>query len=502
MKLSNKSYIELEKHFGRLLALREAAGLLHWDASTMMPAGISSSNARSEQISAIATVCHDIISDNKISDLLDEAENLSNLTNWQTSNLREMRHIWIHETAVTKDLVEALSKASMSCETQWRISKVDSDYITLKPYLEEVLKLVKYSACAKSEALNCTPYEALMDQYTPGLREATINPLFKDFQSFLPNFLGAVLEKQASEPRVNKLEGPFPINQQRKLGHSFMKMLGFDFKEGRLDVSLHPFSGGTPDDLRITTRYDLKDFTSSLMGVLHETGHALYEKNLPKDWRRQPVGLARGMDIHESQSLLIEMQACRSKEFLSYAVPLMKRAFNFDGPEWDIANIYRLYTKVQPSLIRVDADEVTYPAHVILRYNIEKSLISEEITLDDLPGMWDENMKNMLGIVPTNHKVGCLQDIHWFDGAWGYFPSYTLGAMNAAQLFDSAIRENTTILPSIGNGNFTPLYDWLIENIHSQGSLYETPELVKQATGQPLNAEIFKQHLKSRYLNG
>ena len=501
MKSSNKSYIELEKHFGRLLALREAAGLLHWDASTMMPQGINSSNARSEQISAIATICHEIINDNKISDLLDEAENLPTLTNWQTSNLREMRHMWIHETAVTKDLVEALTKTSMSCEAQWRISKGESDYTTIKPYLKEVLKLVKYSASKKSEVLNCTPYEALMDQYTPGLRETTINPLFKDFENFLPDFLRAVLEKQASEPQVDKPTGPFPIHQQKELGHSFMKMLGFDFREGRLDVSSHPFSGGTPDDLRITTRYDLNDFTSSLMGVLHETGHALYEKNLPKDWRRQPVGLARGMDVHESQSLLIEMQACRSREFLSFAVPLMKRAFNLNGPEWNTENIYRLYTKVQPSLIRVDADEVTYSAHVILRYNIERSLILEKITLDDLPGMWNENMKKMLGIIPTNHELGCLQDIHWFDGAWGYFPSYTLGAMNAAQLFNSAVREKTNILPSIKCGNFGPLYDWLIENIHGLGSLYETPELLERATGQPLNAEIFKQHLISRYLN-
>ncbi|MFL2782602.1 MAG: carboxypeptidase M32 [Rhodospirillales bacterium] len=501
MKPSSESYIELEKHFSRLLALREAAGLLHWDASTMMPKGINSSNARSEQISAIATICHEIINDNKVSDLLDEAEDSSNLTIWQTSNLREMRHIWTHETAIPKDLIEALTKASMNCETQWRISKVDSDYKSIKPYLNEVLKLVKHSALAKSEVLNCTPYEALMDQHTPGLRETTINPLFKDFEDFLPNFLKAVLEKQASEPQVDKPKGPFPIKQQKELGHSFMKMLGFDFTEGRLDVSLHPFSGGTPDDLRITTRYDLNDFTSSLMGVLHETGHALYEKNLPKDWRRQPVGLARGMDIHESQSLLIEMQACRSREFLSYAVPLMKRAFNFNGPEWNTENIYRLYTKVQPSLIRVDADEVTYPAHVILRYNIEKSLISDKITLNDLPEMWNENMKKMLGITPTNHELGCLQDIHWFDGAWGYFPSYTLGAMNAAQLFNSAVRENTSILPSIKRGDFGPLYDWLIENIHGLGSLYETPELLERATGQPLNAEIFKQHLISRYLN-
>ena len=237
------------------------------------------------------------------------------------------------------------------------------------------------------------------------------------------------------------------------------------------------------------------------MGILHETGHALYEKNLPKKWRLQPVGEARGMDIHESQSLLIEMQACRSKEFLSYAIPLMKKSFKKEGPEWEIDNLYQIYTTVKPGLIRVDADEVTYPAHIILRYNIEHALITDRITLNDLPNAWNDGIFNLLGLQPSNHENGCMQDIHWFDGAWGYFPSYSLGAMAAAQFFNSAIQSDSNILPAISQGNFCPLYAWLTENIYKFGSLYETPKLIEHATGKQLDPSIFKQHLTRRYLS-
>jgi carboxypeptidase Taq len=495
------SYQKLEKRFGRLLALREASGVLHWDASTMMPEGGISAEARSEQLAALGTICHEILDNSETSDLLNEAEGLNELDAWQAANLREMRHMWVHATAVTADLVEALSKASMKCETKWRSARTSSDYDGIKPLLAEVLNLVKESAAAKSDALDCAPYDALMDEYTPGLRQAIVDPIFSDIEAFLPDFLTAVLAKQAARTAPLLPKGPFPEAQQRALGEGLMAKLGFDFSQGRLDISLHPFSGGTPDDLRITTRYDEDDFTSGLMGILHETGHALYEKNLPKEWRRQPVGEARGMDVHESQSLLIEMQACRSKEFLTYAAPLMKQAFRRDGPEWEVDNLYQIYTTVEPGLIRVDADEVTYPAHVILRYNIERALINEEMTLDDLPDAWNDSMARLLGLTPPDHASGCMQDIHWFDGAWGYFPSYSLGAMTAAQFFDAALQAEPNILPAISKGDFAPLYRWLNVNIHALGSLYETPELIERATGKPLDAGIFKRHLESRYLS-
>ena len=499
--VSISAYKQLEKCFGQLQALREASGVLHWDAATMMPKSSASAAARGEQIAALDELCHNILNSNRTSDLLDDAENQNNLNNWQTANLREMRHLWTHSSAVSSNLVAALSKASTKCEVKWRSARTESDYEGIKPFLSEVLKLIKESAIAKSEVLDCSPYEALMDKYTPGLRQTTINPIFSDLEEFLPDFLNAVLEKQALVELPRSPRGPFPLSQQRSIGHSLMEILGFNFNQGRLDVSLHPFSGGTPDDLRITTRYNENDFMTGLMGILHETGHALYEKNLPKEWRRQPVGEARGMDIHESQSLLIEMQACRSKEFLSYAIPLIKKTFNKEGPEWEVNNFYEIFTAVKPGTIRVDADEVTYPAHIILRYNIERALIEDKMTLNDLPNAWNDGMAKLLGLRPLNHEDGCMQDIHWFDGAWGYFPSYSLGAMAAAQFFESAVKSNSNILPAISHGNFEPLYIWLIENIYKFGSLYETPELIKRATGKQLDPTIFKRHLTRRYLS-
>jgi len=236
------------------------------------------------------------------------------------------------------------------------------------------------------------------------------------------------------------------------------------------------------------------------MGVLHETGHGLYEAGLPRDWRRQPVGHARGMALHESQSLLMEMQACRSDAFIAFAAPRMRAAFGKDGPAWTVDNIHRLYTRVAPGFIRVDADEVTYPLHIMLRYRLERALLAGDLPLADLPGAWNEGMRELLGIVPPDDAVGCLQDIHWPDGGWGYFPTYTLGALAAAQLFAAARRAHPGLLESIGKGDFAPLLAWLRANVHGKGSLASTDQILTEATGAALGTAAFKQHLESRYL--
>ncbi len=236
------------------------------------------------------------------------------------------------------------------------------------------------------------------------------------------------------------------------------------------------------------------------MGVLHETGHALYERGLPDRWRRQPVGEALGMSIHESQSLLVEMQVCRSRAFIEWATPLMRDAFCGTGPAWEAENLYQLHTQVKPDFIRVDADEVTYPAHVILRYRLEKSLLEGHMQLDDLPAAWNESMQALLGITPPSDREGCLQDLHWYDGAWGYFPTYTLGAMTAAQLFAAAQEQDPAIRPAIARGDFGPLMAWLGANVHGQARLMHAPELLTRVTGRPLDPDVFKAHLRRRYL--
>jgi carboxypeptidase Taq len=236
------------------------------------------------------------------------------------------------------------------------------------------------------------------------------------------------------------------------------------------------------------------------MGVLHETGHALYERGLPVDWRGQPVGAPRGMSVHESQSLLVEMQVCRSRAFLEFAAPILRDYFGGAGPSWEPENLYRLNTRVDRTFIRVDADEVTYPAHVILRYRLERALVEGSLALADLPGAWDDGMRELLGVVPPDHRLGCLQDVHWYDGAWGYFPTYTLGAMTSAQLFAAARRANPGLEAGIARGEFAPLFGWLRENVHAKGSFLSTSELIAAATGAPLDVNVFLGHLRGRYL--
>lgn len=493
------SYAALEARFARLGALGEAAGVLHWDMAVNMPPG--GADARAEQLATLKIVCHELLAADDMEDLLAGAAEEVAGDPWRAANVREMQRAWVHAAAVDAGLVEARSRAEAACEMAWRRARAEDDFAAVRPHLEKVLGLVRRAGEAKAEALGCSVYEALMDAYEPDAKVARIDGLLDDLASFLPDFLNRVLDRQASLPEPLPLDGPFPIEAQRALGLDLMARLGFDFDGGRLDVSLHPFCGGVPDDVRITTRYDEADFASSVMGVLHETGHALYEKGLPKAWRRQPVGEARGMAIHESQSLMVEMQACRSAEFVSFLAPLARRAFGKDGPAWHVENLLRHYHRVERSLIRVDADEVTYPAHVILRYRLERGLIDGTLAVADLPGAWAEGLADILGIRPPNDADGCLQDIHWYDGAIGYFPTYTMGAMAAAQLFAAASADEPAIPAAIGRGDFAPLFAWLGRNVHAQGSLpASTDALLEQATGSALSTAPFKAHLAARYL--
>ncbi len=495
------AYKELETRFARLGALAEAEGVLHWDMSTMMPSG--GTTARAEQLAALKVTRHDLLTHPSVGELLDRASGeAAGLNPWQKANLREMRRLWQNATALPGDLVAALSKACSISETVWRKARPESDFKALLPSLEEVLRLTREKAQARGTALGLDPYDALLDQYEPGSRAKRADALFADLAQFLPGFIDRALAAQAGRPAPLPLEGPFPIAAQRDLGTKLMQAIGFDFDHGRLDESAHPFSGGVPDDVRITTRYDESDFARGLMGILHETGHALYERGLPRDWRLQPVGEARGMALHESQSLLMEMQACRSRGFIDYVAPLMRAAFGGSGPAWEAANIHRVYTRVERGLIRVDADEVTYPAHVILRYRLERALIAGDMKLADLPASWNAGMKELLGVTPPDDRCGCLQDIHWPDGAWGYFPTYTMGAMAAAQLFQAAKRRDPAIEPGISRGDFKPLMAWLKHHVHEKGSLLTTDEILQQATGAPLSDAAFKAHLQERYLDG
>jgi carboxypeptidase Taq len=495
-----KSYLKLAEKFETTANIYKAMSILGWDNSVMMPEG--SAEDRAKQQATLGAIAHQMIVSAEVKDLLQAAEaETKDLDQWQKANLRLMRNEWVHNNAVPEKLLKEFTMVSSECEMRWRTARADNDFKTFSIFLKKVLKLSREIADLKSKALGVSRYNALLDQYDEGRKSEDIDKIFADLKTFLPDFIDNVMSKQSKQKPAVTPSGHYPVETQKQISIELMKIIGFDFEKGRLDVSSHPFSGGTPDDVRITTRYNEKDYTDSLMSVFHETGHALYSAGQPLRYRDQPVGNSLGMSIHESQSLLIEMQVCRSRDFLNFLEIYTKKYFG-DSYENSAENLYAYYNKVQPSLIRVGADEVTYPIHVIIRYEIEKQLVEGVMEVDDIPAVWNKMMKDMLGVTVPSDREGCMQDIHWSDGSFGYFPTYTLGAMTAAQFYAQAKRDYPNIPAEISKGNFSTLVSWLREKIHSQGCLYTADQLIKNTTGEPLNAEVFKGYLRDKYLGG
>jgi len=468
-----------------------------WDMQTMMPAG--GSQARGEALAEMGVLRHEILTDARVGELIKAAEQ-ADLNDVERANLREMQRAWQQASLLPASLVEAKSLAGSRCEHAWREQRPANDWQGFAANLKEVVRLSREEAQLRAEANNTSRYDALLDLYEPGMTSARLDATFGELKSWLPDLLQRVVEKQAQE-KVEQPQGPFALAAQRELGLSVMTTLGFDFRHGRLDVSAHPFCGGVPEDVRITTRYNQDEFLSALMGVIHETGHARYEQGLPQQWRSQPVGLARSTAIHESQSLFMEMQLGRSREFLQRILPQVCDKLGAQ-PALQPENFVRLTQRVKPGFIRVDADELSYPAHVILRFEIERALIEGEIEVEDIPALWDEKMQQTLGLdTRGNYRDGCMQDIHWTDGAFGYFPTYTLGAMYAAQLFQAVKKALPDLSDRLQHGELQPVFDWLQQNIWQHGSRFPTEQLLINATGEALNPRFFRQHLEQRYLN-
>jgi carboxypeptidase Taq len=462
----------------------------------MMPPGGGAS--RGDQLAVLAGTSHSLLTAPVVGEDLAAAGNETDI--WRAANLRLMRHAFTRATAMPPDLVEAQARANSACEKVWREARRTSDFAMVRPHLEEVVRLTREAAAVFAPALGLSPYDALMDGYQRGARTADITPVFANYEGFLRAALPRAEELQASRPAPLRPTGPFPVEKQEALCRSLSERLGLDFAHARLDRSAHPFSGGTPNDVRITTRYIETDFTQAVLAVVHETGHALYERGLPEPYARQPVGEAAGMATHESQSLIVEMQACRTDAFLSWLGPELHAAFGGDPAPYRTENLARLWRRIERGFIRVDADEMTYPAHVILRFRLEQALVSGDLAVADIPAAWNEGFKALLGIAPPDDARGCLQDIHWYDGAIGYFPSYTLGAMAAAQLMAAARRAVPDLDAALGKGDLSPLLGWLRANVHGLGSRLEFNDLLRAATEKPLDPADFEAHLTARYL--
>ena len=366
------AYARLTARFARIATIGEASSVLGWDASAMMPPGGGA--ARGDQLAVLAGLAHGLLTAPEVADDLAHAEARTN--EWDAANLGLMRHAHVRATAIPEDLVEAQARANSACEKVWREARRNSDFAAVAPYLAEVVSLTRQAADAMAPALGLSPYDALMDGYQRGIGAADVAPVFARYEAFLRDALPRAEERQAQQPLPVELQGVFPADRQEGLCRHLSARAGLEFDHARLDRSTHPFCGGTPTDVRITTRYNEADPAQALMGVLHETGHALYERGLPAGYARQPVGGAAGMAAHESQSLIIEMQSCRSDPFLAWLGPELHGAFGGAAEPYAPSNLSRLWRRIERGLIRVDADEMTYPAHVILRFRLAQALVA------------------------------------------------------------------------------------------------------------------------------
>ncbi len=492
-------YEQLEQEFRRLHAFRGALAILRWDAAVTMPRG--SADVRGEQLAALETECHALLVSPRVSRLLDRADaQAGTLEDWQAANLREMRRLRDHAIATPPSLVARLARATSRAEARWREAREQNDFKVLATELDEVVKLVRSKAELLAQRFGLDPYDALADEFTPGLLSRDIDAIFQPLSQRLPTMTTGAIELQAESPAL-PIEGRFPASRQRGLCTDVMKALGFPFDKGRFDDSEHPFTEGVPGDIRVTTTFDIRDPFSGLLGALHETGQAIYDLGLPAAWVDQPVGQDRGMALEESQSLLLEMIVGRSRAFVTFLMPLLEKHYGATGPEWSEENVYRRLSRVVRGPIRVDADELTYQSHIVLRYELERKLLSGELAVRELRDAWNALAGRRLGLVPASDREGCLQDIHWAVGSFGYFPSYGVGAVIAGQLWEALHEPHPGIEEEIAAGRFTALFDWLRDQVHSLGAKMSVPDLVRHATGRKLTAAPYLRYLERKYLS-
>ena len=496
---STTLYNETVTKLREITALEGISGLLGWDEMVMLPAG--SSGSRGAQKSALAGVIYDKKTDKGLGEALSILKQSTvDLNNIQIANVRDAHKEYTRSTAIPKELAQKIALLESTAYEAWVESRKTSNFALFAPSLQEWVTVNRQRASYIDDSLPA--YDVLLDMFEKGMTSVRLNEIFNEVRSGLVPLI-AELKTRGTSPDTAWLQGQYSTDVQAKLCRQIALDLGFDVEKGRLDVSVHPFTGGShPTDVRMTTRFKEHDLTEGLTGAIHETGHALYEqgRNLDDEWRDLPVSSAMSMGIHESQSLLWERMVGLSKPFQHYLLPKIKEFFP-SFPDVSTDKLYEAQNKIQePSLIRVESDELTYTMHVILRYEIECGLIDGTIQVEEVPSIWNSKMQQYLGVVPPNDATGCLQDIHWAGGAMGYFPTYTLGAMYATQIYEHAKRSIPDLELHIQNGNFSPLKDWLNSHIHKLGSLYASgDELMVAVTGKPLDPQVYLSYLRSKY---
>lgn len=491
--------IELEKGFldelRRIDTLTQVSSLLGWDEQVNLPAGSASSEQRAVQCAEIATLRHQRLTSPVLADQLQDLEQHPVDEDLRII-LREVRREIERATGIPVEFVARKAAHESTSYHLWKDARARNDFASYVSSLEETLNLARQEAAFIGFEEN--PYDYHLDKHDPGMDVASITMLFDDLQVGLIPLAEHILELAEKTP-VPELRG-FSVVKQETFLREVVESLGFDFSRGRIDVAVHPFCSGNTSDTRLTTRYNADNPLGSLFGAIHETGHGLYEQGLPKQWLGTPLGEAAGMAVHESQSRIWENQVGRSRSFWNHWEPRYRELFSKDLDGVSSEHLYMAINKVTRNPIRVNADEVTYNLHVILRFELEQALFAGDLKVVELPAAWNEKSEKLLGLCPKNDAEGTLQDVHWSGGAFGYFPSYCLGNLLAAQLWDAARKELTNLDTSIESAHHEPLLSWLGDKIHRHGRRMNLLELTKDATSQPLATDPLLHYLERRYL--
>lgn len=485
---------EFREYLKKIEYLNSALGVLYWDMRVGIPK--KAIPYRSEVVGYLSSESYKLETSDEIKGFIDYFSGIEGLDKVTSSMVENVRRNYERTKKIPEDRYKKFAILASESEAAWEEAKTKSDFNMFKPYLEKVVEFQKEFIGYWGYEGN--KYNTLLDQYEPGFTVEKIDKVFGELRDAIVDLLNRIM-KSGYTPNTKILEGFYSKESQKNLAVHILEKMGYDFEAGRMDETMHPFTiEFNNKDVRITTHYFEKDFTSALFSCIHEGGHGIYEQNISDDLTGTTLAGGVSMGIHESQSRFYENILGRSREFWKYFYPEVVKAY----PQFekvDFEDFYKAINVVKPSLIRTDADELTYSLHIIIRYEIEKALINDEIRVEDLPRVWNEKYKEYLGVEPQNDGEGVLQDMHWSDGSFGYFPSYALGNLYGAQLYSAMLKSIPDIMQQVEKGELGAVKEWLKEKIHKHGGVYKPSELIKMATGEELSAKYFIEYLNKKY---
>jgi len=492
-------YQKLEQHYAKIRKLEHCQNILSFYQRQFMPKGAAES--RSEESAEISSIIHQLHTEPRIKDWIYEAEKEELTDRWQSANLKEIKHVHEVKECLPLELVEKMSNANNLLRGKHPILKRQNDWKTYQKLFKDVVKYSREKGKILSDHFGGTPYDHFLNSYQQGVNTKQVDELFDDLTDFLPS----LIEKMSLRRQKEMLNTSATPEQQGQLAEYVAHTLGLNFDNARVYLSSNSSCTGSPDDVIVRTRYDVKNFNQLLRATCHEVGHGLYRYNRPRAHITQPVGEPSGMLINEGIALLFERNIGFHKDFRGALAPTIRSLLNResdDDKQWSAESFHQSAIQVNPQeLVRINASEPVYPCHIIWRYNIERDLINSKIEVDDIPEIWNENTQAFLAlqVEDGDYRHGCMQDIHWSKGAFGYFPMYTLGAIFACQLME-AMAQKMDVSTTLAAGDLTPINKFLKENVWSLGRLLPTNELIEYATGHPLSTKAYKEHLQARYL--